>query len=306
MKRVNLVEYFELAEELRDAYDAANATSAVAGRIWVSVYPLPEKLRSFAQQDNGFSATKHVALDLADHIRKWITDYIMSGDSPDNISSEKMDAQLSNWQYSSIATKIDAFKSVFRAECRDLDVYSVGQIAIHKTSDLVSRASVMLPAATRNAVPFGVAVEFDDAGKCLAFGLPTACGFHALRGLELVIEGYLRAFGVTATLHSWNDYVKAAKALADGEGDKKPAPKVASMIDRMRELDRNPLMHPRDTLDEEGADMLFRLATITVYEIVKDMKANGRSMQEPENDSAPAPNSLAPLFVEGPKKGEAA
>src|SRR5690606_27839346 len=101
--------------------------------------------------------------------------------------------------------------------------------------------------------------------------------------------------------HSWNDYVKAAKALAEGDGDKKPSPKVASMIDRMRELDRNPLMHPRDTLDEEGADMLFRLATITVYEIVKDMKANGRSMAEPDNEDA-APNAISAALLVATKK----
>ena len=44
------------------------------------------------------------------------------------------------------------------------------------------------------------------------------------------------------------------------------------MIDRMRELDRNPLMHPSDTLDEMSADGLFKLGIITITELAKDMR----------------------------------
>jgi hypothetical protein len=88
--------------------------------------------------------------------------------------------------------------------------------------------------------------HIDSAGKCLAFDLPTACGFHAVRGVELMILKYLKAFGTeTRDLKTWFDYVKAvSEAEADG---RKPSKKVAQMLDRMRDLDRNPLMHPRDT-----------------------------------------------------------
>lgn len=44
------------------------------------------------------------------------------------------------------------------------------------------------------------------------------------------------------------------------------------MLDRMKSLDRNPLMHPRDELDNSGADQLFSLATITVAEMIRDMR----------------------------------
>jgi hypothetical protein len=44
------------------------------------------------------------------------------------------------------------------------------------------------------------------------------------------------------------------------------------MLDRMRELDRNPLMHPSDTLDEVGADSLFKLGIVTITELAKDMR----------------------------------
>lgn len=308
MKRVNLLEYFELAELLHEAKRVLSSDKLKGGSVWVHTYELPEKLGNFERDDNGFSASKRVAGELVAVIQTWLSENLMDGNSPLSFSTEKFDVEFPGWKLSTITRKIDAFKSVFAAECADVDVYSVGQIAIYKTSDLVSTASKSLPEGTRDSIPFGATIEFDDAGRCLAFGLPTACGFHALRGLELVIEGYLRAFGVTKTLHTWGDYVEEAKKLAEGNADKKPAKKVSQLIDRMRDLDRNPLMHPRDTLDEVGADMLFRLSGIAAYEIVKDMKANGRSMVEPDNEKAPdaIPNANDAELLAGPKKGKAA
>jgi hypothetical protein len=88
------------------------------------------------------------------------------------------------------------------------------------------------------------------------------------------MDDYLKAFGVTKKLVSWNEYIKAAEEVASSEGaGPKPSKKVTAMLDRMRSLDRNPLMHPRDELDTASAGHLFGLATITVAEMVKDMRS---------------------------------
>lgn len=88
-----------------------------------------------------------------------------------------------------------------------------------------------------------------------------------------MMDDYLRAFGVTKKLVSWNDYIKAAEELiAREDTEVKPSKRVASMLDRMRSLDRNPLMHPRDELDTASAGQLFALTTIAVAEMIKDIK----------------------------------
>lgn len=92
------------------------------------------------------------------------------------------------------------------------------------------------------------------------------------------MDDYLKSFGIGSKKRTWNDYIKALTRLTEmPKTGAKPAPKVAAMLDRMRELERNPLMHPRDTLDAVQADMLFKLCAITVVEIAKDMKANKAS-----------------------------
>lgn len=275
MKRVDLVEYFELGEALQTARRATGMSATRVGSIYVNTYQLPHLLRRFIEDDNGFSASKRVATELITTLSDWRREYV------DNGGDDAFDKELNSWQFSSINSKIEVLKNVFQAESRDVDVYSVSQISIYKTSELVSNGAGVIPPEIQRHVPAAALGEFNNAGKCLAFDLPTACGFHSLRALELVMHEYLTSFGVkTTTMRSWNDYIKAAqKLIADEKIKCKPSSKVAAMLDRMRELDRNPLMHPRDTLDIVSADMLFRLCAITVVEIARDQLQKKTSLE---------------------------
>jgi hypothetical protein len=134
-------------------------------------------------------------------------------------------------------------------------------------------------------------LEIDESGRCFAVDSYTACGFHALRGLEIVMEDYYEIITKKKSkFRSWYDYVKAFTRLSATRGKRKskyPSPKVAAMIDRIREFDRNPLMHPRDTLDEPGADTVFNISIATITEMAKDM----RDLKEnPEQTELELPN----------------
>ncbi len=92
------------------------------------------------------------------------------------------------------------------------------------------------------------------------------------------MDEYLRSFGVTKKMKSWNDYILTFQKLREStDANQKPSEKVSAMLDRMRSLDRNPLMHPRETLDGVGANHVFSLAAITVVEMIKDMRLTSAS-----------------------------
>ncbi len=293
MKRVNLLDYFELAENVMSAKSALSSSSSTkAASIYFSIAGLAPRLNTFLNDDNGFSASKHAASELMAVVTDWIDENAFPGGK---FSTEKFDRELQPWEWGHIKKKVESFRTVFEAECHGVDVYSVGQISIYKTQTLVSNGAKIIPDEYHSDIPAEALAEFDNAGKCLAFDLPTSCGFHALRGLELVMDAYLVAFGVnTKRLRSWNMYIQAAiKLIEDEKAPSKPSPKVAAMLDRMRELDRNPLMHPRDTLDTLAADQLYKLCAITVGEIVRDirkLKSGGAVAKIANNAGASLPS----------------
>lgn len=299
VKRVNLVEYFELAEALLDARNTLSEASVRGGAAWASMFSLPQRLDSFCREDNGFTTSKRVANELTFAVRTWIDSNLMDHNSPPSFVTGQVNAEFPSWHFAQIVNKITAFKSVFAAECGEVDVYAVGQVSIYKTSALVNFGADIIPLEMHPILPSGVIDEFNSAGRCLAFDLPTACGFHALRALELVMDVYVKSFGVTTKMVSWNDYVKAVQKLIDDPKAKdKPSPKVGAMFDRMRELERNPLMHPRDTLDSIQADMLFKLCAITAMEFVRDMQNRKTKRDEAANDGRGALQHSGPALIE--------
>lgn len=269
MKRFDLVQYFELAEGLSRASAVYSAATAKGYDLFFSASGLPEKLNRMVAEDNDLQASKHIASELSAAIRAFINTHLMTDVKFDPTN---LDSEFPSWKYINVSNAITALRTVYLAECRDIEVYSVGQISIYKLSHLVSSASTRIASELRKDVPQEALDEFDEAGRCLAFQLPTACGFHALRGLELMMGAYLRKFEPEASPKSWFDYIKAFQKLSEGtKGGLKPSPKVVAMLDRMRVLDRNPLMHPQDRLDTSAADMLFNLAAITVSEMARDI-----------------------------------
>src|SRR6185437_285201 len=95
--------------------------------------------------------------------------------------------ELDPWVFYSVRTAYDSFTHVFRAECRDNETYFIEKKAIYDTASLVARASIKIHVSLRDQVAKEALDEIDESGRCFAVDSYTACGFHALRGLEIVM-----------------------------------------------------------------------------------------------------------------------
>jgi hypothetical protein len=171
---------------------------------------------------------------------------------------------------------MDEFRHVLGAECRSSETYFMEKKVGFDVPTLLHSAEENLHENVRPFVPAHALTELRAAGRCLALESYTACGFHTLRALEVVMGAYYKIVSQKEKeFRSWHDYVEALEELATeaAKSDGKyPSPKVAAMLDRMRQLDRNPLMHPNDTLDEMAADTLFKLGIVTITELAKDLR----------------------------------
>jgi len=100
--------------------------------------------------------------------------------------------------------------------------------------------------------------EFEECGKCLSVERYTASGFHALRGVECVIRQYIKELtGELPRKRDWGFYIETLKK--NGADDK-----LSGVLDNIRTLERNPLMHPEDWLDIDEAIAIFTISQTAI------------------------------------------
>jgi hypothetical protein len=160
------------------------------------------------------------------------------------------------------------FDIVFTAELQTLDTYFVSQTGIYKTSDLIERAERIFPESILSTIPDYAVKDIRECGRCLAFDLPTSAGFHILRATEALIREYYKVVvGELPKMKSrnWGRYIDILRRHgADA--------RIMGALDQIREMHRNPIMHPEDFLSAEEAATLFGVAQGLIVFIAADIE----------------------------------
>jgi hypothetical protein len=82
--------------------------------------------------------------------------------------------------------------------------------------------------------------DINQGAKCLAFEVPTAAAFHLMRATESVIQRYYgEVVGKLPPKKSrnWGAYIANLRRCG-------AEPKIISALEDMKELYRNPIIHP--------------------------------------------------------------
>jgi hypothetical protein len=174
-----------------------------------------------------------------------------------------------------ITENLKAFETVMAAELQTLDSYFISKKGIYSTADLIERAEYALPEAVRASMSDQAILDFKQAGKCLAFDLFTAAGFHSLRATDAAIRAYYAVFigkPPQPKTRNWGAYIRVLKrCIADPKIPIKPDIKTLGLIDHIREMHRNPIIHPEDNLDEDKALNLFDLCKSAISAMTSEM-----------------------------------
>lgn len=103
--------------------------------------------------------------------------------------------------------------------------------------------------------------DVSEAGKALAFELPTACGFHTFRATESVIRRYYaEATGGKShpKVRSIVIYVKALRSANCGDLT------ILTALEQMATLHRNPIIHPEAALEIDEAIAILGISRSVV------------------------------------------
>jgi hypothetical protein len=138
--------------------------------------------------------------------------------------------------------------SQFLAELATLPAYYVLPKPPYDIDTLLQEGEALMPPSLAAKVPEAM-FDCREAGKALAFEVGTACGFHTFRVLESVVRRYYKeATGGTAQPKQRNLGVYIA-ALKTAKADEK----IIAALQQLKDLHRNPLVHPEVAIPVEEA-----------------------------------------------------
>lgn len=213
----------------------------------------------------------------------------MSNVLPDDISKWKdvnFDAEADFAALQQIATTAKTFETILAAELQNVATYFISKKGIYDTNDLILHADDMFTEQVKARLSEGAISDMREAGKCLAFDLGTAAGFHIARAVEQVLLDYLALLNPDAVANmkdaqrNLGNYIKLVQ---DNKGEKK----VCSCLDQFRELHRNPLIHPESVLTVDEAFTLLGIAQSAIVAMTMEMEKVGfdsNSILVPELD----------------------
>lgn len=133
--------------------------------------------------------------------------------------------------------------------------------------------------------------EVRQAGKCLAFELATSAGFHILRAAEDVIREYYGELAGTLPQkksRNWGRYIDGLKKHGADL-------KVIAALEQIKDMHRNPIIHPEVTLTMEEAITLFGMVIGAMVAMVMELeKLRAAKAAAAATPAAPAAASGTP------------
>lgn len=119
------------------------------------------------------------------------------------------------------------------------------------------------------------AFDISEAGKCLSFGLWTACVMHTMRVIENGLEALARHVGVTMsdnwnkTLNEIEAALRSIKKSSDGPDAEQTAAEAGTHLRFIKNAWRNQSMHKISKYDEREAKAIFENARSFMEHIAK-------------------------------------
>ena len=162
-----------------------------------------------------------------------------------------------------------SFDTALSIQLDHIDTYRVMPKGVFDTRLLIENPGLCFEQTWDKLFPLAK-TDWISASKCLAFDLPTACGFHAIRALEAQSVEFLKL--MLQRLRAQEGLRALCPNFLRGNEVKKES---TDLIDYLRSNHRNPLMHPEDTLDVPEALAIFDLTKSAIIYLIKEAQARG-------------------------------
>jgi hypothetical protein len=264
MKHINLFEAYRIAQKFHEIKGLGRSEA----RGYLQQY-IRDALREILLIQKGFIIPIKISNEKCQTLvnaLEAVQVRCFTGDDKCNMDAK----QLTEWD--KMIGHLNQFEIFFADECKNAATYLVSEIGLYDTNKLIESADEDFSSDMRSIMPARTLDEWKQAGKCLAFGLPTACGYHVFRAVEYCLEKYFQSWipGPFKDKPTWGMY---HSELAKINGDEKPDITVLRDLHQMTDVYRNPLIHLRmNHLNMEEARIIYCKGYSLIASMIPDMK----------------------------------
>jgi hypothetical protein len=181
----------------------------------------------------------------------------------DAVPAEEMSRDITWAEAYPITSALTAFEAVLGAELALMPLYVVIQKAGFDTGVLIEAGVRCFPDDVWSKVPDAIP-DLSQGTRCIAFELFTAAGFHLHRANEAVLRRYWDAVTNGAprpNSRNMGDYLNEMNTRKVGND------RVKAALKDLKDLHRNPLIHPEHSLEsaDEAIALMNGVHTVMVY-----------------------------------------
>ncbi len=255
MQGLNLTYIYQLSEKF-DSLRLLKADTLLKD-VWLDLYFAQSNIQEIYNQAI-FSHALRTSRTTASNLYEKIDEFLKR-------QQEDETATLSAYDVSDVVNSLEQLETVLKAELTAADVYLVTPIGAYDTKALLHQPQLIWPEDLLVKLP-STKVDVQELSKCIAFELPTAAGFHAVR----IVESVLRAYWDVVTKgekHPKNKTLGAYISALENKVDSDK--KVLAALKQLKDLHRNPLMHPEVHLSVEDAVIFLGIAFSVVAPMLK-------------------------------------
>ena len=194
---------------------------------------------------------------------------------------DRSEINLSQDDIALLQWKAYEFEIILKSALANTPAYIVTPKGGYNVDILTLTPEMAFPPLLLSLVPDS-AYDVEQAGKCLAFEIPTGTAFYLHRIGEAVLHRYWDIISENATrpkIGTIDSYLKAMQV--DAMKDKKWDDKIISTLDQIRKLHRNPVAHPDQNLNPQEALELFGIVYSVISAMLSAIEAAQISTQNP-------------------------
>lgn len=183
---------------------------------------------------------------------------------------DPMRSEALSWsEVSDIKSMLVKFENNLEAEYSSKDLFIVSPKGIYSTSDLIDNAEQMFSKEFQERMPQAIR-DIKEAGRCIAFEVPTAAAFHIFRAVESVAKDYvlvMRGTGPTDK-EKRGGIGRFVTILNENGADER----VTSALSQLAKLHRNPTMHPQMFIEKSEVLGTLGMAQSVIQGMIADME----------------------------------